>query len=374
MVYNSIKKEPCHASSRLSLTSPTLKILKEMLKSAEHRGDIRTVKRVNAVLAIVEGYTYSVIAGVLHVCEESLRIWFTAFLLKGPDGLRSSQPPGRPPKLTKTQKRQLDEIITNGPADAGYPGACWRSPMIQNLIYEKFGVFYSTNYIAQLLKNMGFSYQKARFVSDHKDPEKRKEWLEKTWPEIMKEAKQKNACILFGDEASFPQWGTLTYTWAKRGQQPTVKTSGIRKGYKVFGLIDYFTGRFFYQGHEGRLTSESYSQFLKSVLNKTQEHIILVQDGARYHTSKAMQQFFEEHKARLTVYPLPSYSPDYNPIEKVWKEIKKDGTHLHHFPTFQDLINKVEEVLLIFETDASQKILSLFGMYQELSNTMKEAA
>lgn len=359
-------------NQRVSLASPTLKALKEMLKKAEHRGDLRTVKRVNAILAIVEGVTYSVIANVLNVCEESIRLWFNAFLLKGPDGLKSSKSPGRPPKLTKTQKRELDGIITKGPTEAGYRGACWRSPMIQHLIHERFGVFYSVTYIVQLLKSMGFSYQKARFVSDHKDPEKRKEWLEKTWPEIIKIAKEKDAHIFFGDEASFPQWGTLTYTWAKRGQQPTVKTCGIRKGYKVFGLIEYFTGRFHYQGHDGRLTSESYSRFLKCVLDKTDKHIILVQDGARYHTSKAMQQFFEEHKARLTVYPLPSYSPDYNPIEKLWKEIKKDGTHLHYFPTFQDLTNKVEDVLLAFATDASAKILSLFGMYQELSSSMAE--
>ena len=56
-----------------------------------------------------------------------------------------------------------------------------------------------------------------------------------------------------------------------------VKTSGKRKGYKVFGLIDYFTGRFFYQGHEGRLNSESYSAFLTRVLEQTTQHIILIQ-------------------------------------------------------------------------------------------------
>jgi transposase len=357
---------------RVSLSRPTTEALKEMLRRAERRGDLRTVKRVNAVLAVVEGITYSVIAKVLNVCEESIRLWFNAFLMSGPKGLESGKSPGRPPKLTKTQKGELDEIITKGPAAAGYRGACWRSPMIQHLIHERFGVFYSVTYIVQLLKNMGFSYQKARFVSDHKDPDKRNEWLEKTWPEIFKVAREKDASILFGDEASFPQWGTLTYTWAKRGQQPTIKTSGIRKGYKVFGLIDYFTGRLYYKGHEGRLTSESYAGFLKSILDKTEKHIILVQDGASYHTSKAMKQFFEEHKARLTVYPLPSYSPDYNPIEKLWKEIKKDGTHLHYFPTFEDLINKVEEVLLAFATDASAKILSLFGMYQELSSNIAE--
>jgi hypothetical protein len=61
----------------------------------------------------------------------------------------------------------------------------------------------------QVLKNMGFSYQKARFVSDHKNPEKRKKWLECKWLGIMKLAKERNPFILFGDGASFSQWGTL---------------------------------------------------------------------------------------------------------------------------------------------------------------------
>ena len=94
---------------------------------------------------------------------------------------------------------------------------------------------------------MGFTYQKAKFVSDHLNEEKRNQWLTKTWPEILALVKEQNAYLLFGDEASFPQWGTLSYTWARRGQQPTIKTAGKRKGYKVFGLIDYFTGRFFYK-------------------------------------------------------------------------------------------------------------------------------
>lgn len=214
---------------------------------------------------------------------------------------------------------------------------------------------------------MGFSYQKAKFESDHKDPEKRKEWLEKTWPSLLKLAKEKNALILFGDEASFPQWGTLTYTWAKRGQQPTVKTSGIRKGYKVFGLIDYFSGKFFFKGQQERLTSATYTQFLQEVLDQTDKYVILVQDGARYHTSKAMNAFFVENKDRLHVEQLPTYSPDYNPIEKLWKKVKQDGTHLHYFPTFEDLVDKVNEVLPTFQ-NAPEEVLSLFVFYDLLEN------
>ena len=253
---------------RITLANQTRKKLEKTLHCAENRGDLRAAKRIMAILAVADGHSHSQIASILYVSDESIRLWVKSFLLNGINGLKSKKSPGRPPKLTKSQKRGLDKIITKGPSAAGYPGACWRTPMIQHLVYERFGVLYSVNYISQLLKNMGFSYQKARFVSDHKDTEKRKEWLEQKWPEVMKLAKEKKALVLFGDEASFPQWGTLTYTWAKRGEQPTVKTSGIRKGYKVFGLIDYFSGRFFYKGHDGKLTSDSYTQFLQDVLKK----------------------------------------------------------------------------------------------------------
>lgn len=316
-------------------------------------------------MAVSEGILYSVIAINLKVTEEAIRLWVNAVLLKGLNGLKSKNSPGRPPKLTKTERKKLDKLITEGPAKAGFPGACWRSPMIQVLIYEKFGVQYSVYYIPQLLKNMGFSYQKAKFVAECRDDEKRQDWLEEKWPEIFALAKEKNAYILFGDEASFPQWGSLTYTWAKRGQQPVVKTSGTRRGYKVFGLIDYFSGRFFCKGHEkGRLNSESYEAFLTEVLSMTRKHIILIQDGAPYHTSKAMKLFFEKKSYRLTVYNLPSYSPDYNPIEKLWKKIKEKEIHLHYFPTFDSLKDKVEEALLHFK-DLQHEVLSLFGFYRK---------
>jgi transposase len=338
-----------------------------MLKQAQKAGDFRMIKRILALMAVSDGILYSVIAVNLKVTEESIRLWVNAVLLKGLNGLKSKNCPGRPPKLTKTERKKLAKLIAEGPAKAGFPGACWRSPMIQELIYEKFGVQYSVYYIPQLLKNLGFSYQKAKFVAECRDAEKRQEWLEEKWPEIFALAKEKNAYILFGDEASFPQWGSLTYTWAKKGQQPVVKTSGTRRGYKVFGLIDYFSGRFFCKGHEkGRLNSESYEAFLTEVLSMTRKHIILIQDGAPYHTSKAMKRFFEKKAYRLTVYDLPSYSPDYNPIERLWKKIKEKEIHLHYFPTFDSLKDKVEEALLHFK-DLHNEVLSLFGFYNKLA-------
>jgi transposase len=237
--------------------------------------------------------------------------------------------------------------------------------MMQRLIYDRFGVLYNVFSIAQLLKNLGFSLQKAAFVSAHLDEHKRQEWRTKTWPQMLRAAHTKKALLLFGDEASFPQWGTLTYTWARRGQQPQVKTSGKRKGYKVFGLIDSFTGHFFYQGQDGRLNSTASIAFLTRVLEQTTQPILLIQDGAKYHTSTETKAFFAQQTARLQVVQLPTYSPDYNPIEKLWKKIKQPETHLHYFPTFAALTEKVEQALLKF-TNAPEEILALCSLPTEL--------
>ncbi len=352
---------------KLNLSKAHQNDLLEELKRAHQKGDLPWVKRILAVLAFAEGQVIQAVAKMLRVSAEAVRQWIKRLLVGGVVGLRSKKPPGRPSKMTKEQRSELAAVIDAGPAAAGFVGNCWRSPMIQGLIHERFGVFYCVHYISQLLKNMGFSYQKARFVSDHLDEEARQQWLDQKWPAILAEAKQKKALLLFGDEASFPQWGSLSYTWARKGQQPTIKTSGKRKGYKVLGLIDYFTGRFFYKCQEERFNSQTYMTYLTEVLAQTKQPIVLIQDGARYHTSKAMKAFFEDHKDRLTVYQLPSYSPDYNPIEKLWKKIKEQGTHLHHFPTFDDLKNKVAEALLQFN-NATDEVLALFVKFKELAD------
>jgi transposase len=346
---------------RFTISASYRKEVERHLQTAQHLGHVRQTKYFLAILAVIDGQNIAQVALVLRVHEKTVMTWLREFCCYGLQGAPRHKPTGRPPKLTPTQKATLATWIEEGPVKAGFSGACWRSPMVQQMIFARFGVYYNVFYIAQLLKNLGFSYQKAAFVSDHLNEQKRQEWRTTTWPQILRLAQERKALLLFGDEASFPQWGTLTYTWARRGQQPQVKTSGKRKGYKVFGVIEYFTGRLFYQGQEGRLNSATYIAFLKGVLEQTSRPIILIQDGARYHTSTETQAFFTQHAARLQVVQLPTYSPDYNPIEKLWKKIKQQDTHLHYFPTFEALTDKVEQALLKF-ANIPEEILTLCSL------------
>jgi len=349
-------------SFTLQLSSFTRKQLYRRLQQAFASGSLQLVKRIHALLALAQGQSVSEVAELLSLGEQTVRDYRNQYLCKGMASLVYKAPPGRPSKRTKAQRQQLAEWINASPQGSGYTSGCWNTPMIQDLIQRHFGVVYHPHYIATLLKNMGFSYQKARFVSDHLSEAKRLEWRQTRWPKSLYQAKQRKALLLFGDEASFAQWGSLSYTWAPKGQQPEVPTSGKRKAYKVFGLIDYFSGRFFYKAHAGRFNSESYASFLLDVLSQTTQHVVVIQDGARYHTSKAMRAFFTIHADRLTIEQLPAYSPDFTPIEHLWKKGKKEATHLKHFPAFTDLQQEVDRALLHF-AQTPREITVLMARY-----------
>jgi transposase len=358
---------------RLRITNKQEQELEKKLKVNQKLGKIRESKQIMAVLAISRGVGVKEVAEVLQITEEIITKYVRNYLVRGIESIKKGKSTGRPGKLNKKQKEELAEIIEKGPQEAGFSGGCWRSPMIAELVKKKYGVKYSVFYIAELLKNMGFSFQKARFVSDHLDEEKRAKWLAENWPKIFNLARNKGAYLLFGDEVSFPQWGSLSYTWSRRGKQPIVKTSGVRKSFRVFGLIDYFTGKFFYQSTTLHFNSDTYESFLTDVMARTQKHIILVQDGAKYHTSKQIKDFFEKNKLRLTVFQLPTYSPDFNPIEKLWKNVKKSHIHLHHFPSFDSLQSKVNTALFDFSNQPFA-ILALFGFYDSINFSLPLAA
>ena len=331
------------------------------------------IKRIHVLLALAQGQSVSDVAEMLSVGEQTVRDYRHQYLFQGMASLVYKAPPGRPSTLTQTQRQQLALGIKASPQDSGYPSGCWNTPMMQDLIQRHFGVVYHPHSIATLLNTMGFSYQKARFVSDHLNEAQRLAWRQTRWPKMLRQAKQRNALLLFGDEASFAQWGSLSYTWAPTGQQPEVPTSGKRKAYKVFGLIDYCSGRFFYKAHGGRCNSESSAVFLLDGLSQTTQHVVVIQDGARYHTSKAMQAFFEAHADRLTIEQLPAYSPDFNPIAHLGKKVKKEATHLKHFPEFSDLQQEVDRALLHFAHTPSE-ITVLMARYCEKLGQVDQAA
>jgi transposase len=326
------------------------------LNTAPRLGPWRQVTSLRAILAVMDGQSLTAVAWSLRVHARTVAAWVCVFCGDGRRGAPRNNPTGRPPKLTPTPQAARAIRMDAGPVQAGVRRACWRSPLVPPLLDDRGGGFDHVCSMAPWLKPLGVSSQQAAFISAPLDEGQRPAWCTTTWPPRRRLAKARKALRLWGDDASCPPWGTLAYTWARRGHQPLVKTSGTRTGDTVVGRSEYVTGRFWYQGLEGRLHSEAYSALLTPVLAQTTPPLLLSQEGARYHPSAARQRFCAQPRERLTVCQLPSDAPDDNPIAKLWKNVTKEGTHRHYFPTGEALTDQVEHALLTFATMPAESL------------------
>src|SRR5438128_3024908 len=221
---------------RIQLSRATVNDLHKRLQHAYQRDDVRLVRRLTVLRdLLVQQVPMAVLCERWGLSLSCLYNWQKALLLRGMDSLVYSHGGGRRPKLTPRQKKRLVELLEAGPLVVGFETACWNSVLIRVLIWREFGVLYNRHYVSTLLHNLGFSFQKARFVSDHLDAAKRLAWLEQKWPTIVGAAKRRQGLILFEDAVSFAQWGSLSYTWGRRGRHPDVPTRAKRSGPQVLG-------------------------------------------------------------------------------------------------------------------------------------------
>ena len=345
--------------ARITITNPTVKLLQEELAHARSCGNQQFCDRLLALLLFAQQQPLATITQLFAVAASTFYNWLHILLAQGVAALRPSSAPGRKPRLNPQQKQHLRQLVLAGPEQSGFACGCWNAALLQTLIQREFGVLYNQHYVCALLAGLGLSYQKACFVAAARDDAARSAWLLGTWPHIVQQALQRDAMLLFGDEASFAWWGSLGYTWAAKGQQPQVRTGGRRCGYKVFGMLEWFSGELFWAGQKGRFNAQSYCDFIGELLHKTTRHLIIIQDGARYHTAQQTREYMTAHAARITVYQLPAYSPDYNPIEHVWGYVKQ-GTHNSYFAQFTDLTTRVEQRLKQLQADR-MRVQQLMG-------------
>jgi transposase len=167
------------------------------LKRAQVQNNTQTYRRVMVLLCYSQEVPMEEITKIFRICERTVYNWLTEFITKGFGWFTTLfKGRGRKPRLSKEQRAQLKKIILDGPEKYGLKTGIWISSVIQWVIQEQFHIFYAVKYIPELLKQMGLSWQKVKFVSDHFDEEKRKIWREQTWPAILKQAKERGAVIL----------------------------------------------------------------------------------------------------------------------------------------------------------------------------------
>lgn len=139
---------------------------------------------------------------------------------------------------------------------------------------------------------------------------------------------------MFGDESSYWLDGTLHQTWSRIGKQPRVDTFGMRKTAHVFGAMSLEERpRFQYQFAEV-FNGNTFLEFLKYLVRRTRRKIFLVIDNGPCHNlTAAGKRWLEAARHWIELFRLPPYSPEFNPIEGVWKQTRKRATHNRFYRT-----------------------------------------
>jgi len=160
--------------------------LKELYIRAKSKGDLPVWRRCKAVLEYLKGKSVIDIAKELDAARSSVYEWLDFYDALGPDGLRTTKPPGAASRLTEKQRKELVKIIEDGPVAAGYNTGVWTGPMIGDLVRKRFRVAYHNHHIPRLLHKLGFSVQRPRKRLARADAEAQAYWLRTKLPRIKK--------------------------------------------------------------------------------------------------------------------------------------------------------------------------------------------
>ena len=136
--------------------------------------------------------------------------------------------------------------------------------------------------------------------------------------------------MLFADEASFRQDPSLYQTWARRGHQPLIATTGQRNTQKIFGAVDLYRPGFHYQ-HGTVFEGSSYTQFLNRLASRYRgQEVFLIHDNAAYHKATEVRQWLSCHGHGFHLCLLPPYSPEFNAMSGIMSACRRRTTATTH--------------------------------------------
>ena len=146
-------------------------------------------RRRQAIRLLKAGKNLSAVARAISASVSSVFRWSQTFQAKGLRGLRPQPTPGRPPKLSESQKRKLVQVLRKGPLAAGYRTDLWTLQRVAKVIDQQFGVQYHPCHVWKLLGSLGWSCQKPERRALQRDEEAIQRWRRGRWPHIKKRRK-----------------------------------------------------------------------------------------------------------------------------------------------------------------------------------------
>lgn len=318
--------------------------------------------RRRAVHAIRErGHSPEVVAEVLGFSRSSIYEWLRRYERGGYEALNSGKAPGAPAVITEAMDAWLKEtVLSSTPLDHGYDTRLWNRDLLAELLRQRFGICVRGVTVSLHLKQLGLSYQKPCYRDVAREAGEIDYFLDVKFPRIRRLAERLGAELGFEDEAGFEPRTRCGRTWGLIGRPPEIPVTAQRQGYNVLSVVTP-QGTLHYEFTDRALNSEVYIDFLRQLIEHRQQPLILLVDRAPFHQSQAVRDFVRAHRARLRVFFLPKRSPEYNPDEQVWNELKHRDIGKQPVKNKTDLKKRLESALKSLQR-RTERVRSFFQL------------
>lgn len=317
------------------------------------------IRRLAIKRIIAGGESADAVAKSLCCARSAVFEWLKRYQAGGEKSLATKQRPGAEPDIAWSAWLVVKGLICgHTPDEYQLPGKLWTRAIVQQLVERDYGRRYSLALISQRLHQLGLSAQRPLHRATRQDPEAMERWRETEFPALVARARDRNALIWFGDEASVRSDHHNGTTWGASGQTPVVRDSGDRFGWNLLSAISS-RGECRFMVTAERGNAQVFIDFLTKLLTGQDRPIMLIVDNHRIHTAKAVQKFVAETAGKLELHYAPKYAPELNPDELAWNDVKTHGLDRLSFTNKAEMKRLIEEHFRRLQT-LPDKIKSFF--------------
>jgi transposase len=285
--------------------------------------DWREWRRLRAWQLSQAGWGVRLIAEALDASPAAVSGWLTTARQHGAEALRSRPRPGAPAKLAADQRQLIADFLWHGPEAYGFRGEVWTCARVARVLDEELGVSYSKSQVSRILKDLGWTPQVPITRAIQRDEEAIARWQQEVWPELRRQARRQGRAVLFVDEAGFYLLPGVVRTYGPRGLTPVIYEWQTSDHLSVMGGVTP-EGKVYTLARQESLNGLHSIEFLTHLLRHAGERLLVIWDRSPIHRRAEVTKFIAGvGRTRLWVEQLPAYAPDLNPVEWLWRRLKR---------------------------------------------------
>ncbi len=302
--------------------------------------------RMHIALLACDGLSPTEISRVLFCSRTTVYAVASRFLRRGRAAFDDRGTRGPRPLLGAEDNERMERLLEeDSPVDHGWLRSRWSCRLVSLQLHREKLARASRETVRRALHRLDFRWRRPRPVPPEKDSAEQIEEKRERLEDVRKMA-QEEACSFFQDETKLETNPKVGFCWMRRGRQRLLKTPGSNRKMWISGALNFKTGRLHWvsgERRDGELFIKLLDKLRRTYRCRKELHIAADNDGS--HVSKRVREYVEDSKGRVNLHPLPSWSPESNPVELVWWSLHEAVSRNHECAGLDDLVEFAEGYL-----------------------------